>query len=135
MITINITSPRQIEGIKAAAAAVGENAELYIQRIVELAAESYRDQFYVDRITTSDFIFRFTDEEKNAILASTDELVIGFMNKIKSEPYVWLASTEVVDGLGYLVSLNLLTQERSDEITNYIVSEESIIPEEPIPEI
>lgn len=119
MITVNITPPRQLAGITAVATSVGQEPQEYFQRVVEGAAESYRDQFFADRVTASEFILRFTDEEKAAITRSTDEIVIGFMDRVKSEPYVWLASDEVVNSIEYLVSQNLITQERSTIILQY----------------
>lgn len=121
MLVITISSPRQVAGVVAAAAQTGETPELYLQRVIEAAAESYRSEYNVDRITAADFILRFTPEEQTAIAASSDELVLGFMQRIRESLYVWLASDEVVSGLAYLVASGYLTTERSNIIAAWYI--------------
>lgn len=133
-LNISITSNRQIKGAEAAANAhnaarpTDENgdpignaltAEQYLQMVVSGACESYRDAYAVDRITSSEFIFRFTSAEMAAINASSDPVVQGFVAQVRSESHVWLASDEVVGGMAYAVNAGLLTQARSDEILAY----------------
>lgn len=124
MIQVTITSKRQLAGIAAAAAASTEEApvtpEQYLQRVVEAAAESYRDHFAVDRITSSDFILRLAPEfAAITAAAATDEVIAGFITRVRSEAFVWLASDEVQQGAAYLVAANLLTQQRADEVLAY----------------
>jgi len=133
-LAISITVARQIAGAEAAAAAhnaarpVDENgdpvgpaltAEQYLQDVVEKACESYRDAYAVDRITSSDFIYRFTAAEMAGINASADPVIQGFIAQVKAEAYVWLASNEVAAGMAYAVGEGLLTQARADAILAY----------------
>ena len=133
-LAISITVARQIAGAEAAAAAhnaarpVDENgdpvgpaltAEQYLQDVVEKACESYRDAYAVDRITSSDFIYRFTAAEMEAINASADPVIQGFIAQVRAEAFVWLASDEVGAGMAYAVGEGLLTQARADAILTY----------------
>jgi len=133
-LAISITVARQIAGAEAAAAAhnaarpLDENgdpvgpaltAEQYLQDVVEKACESYRDAYAVDRITSSDFIYRFTAAEMAGINASTDPVIQGFIAQVRAEAFVWLASNEVAAGMAYAVGEGLLTQARADEILTY----------------
>ena len=133
-LAISITVARQIAGAEAAAAAhnaarpVDENgdpvgpaltAEQYLQDVVEKACESYRDAYAVDRITSSDFIYRFTAAEMAGINASTDPVIQGFIAQVRAEAFVWLASNEVAAGMAYAVGEGLLTQARADAILAY----------------
>ena len=133
-LAISITAARQIAGAEAAAAAhnaarpLDENgdpvgpaltAEQYLQDVVEKACESYRDAYHVDRITSSDFIYRFTAAEMAGINASTDPVIQGFIAQVRAEAFVWLASNEVAAGMAYAVGEGLLTQARADAILAY----------------
>jgi hypothetical protein len=133
-LSITITVARQIAGATAAANAANaarpldENGnpigpeltpEQYLQDVVEKACESYRDAYAVDRITSSDFIYRFTAAEMASINASTDPVIQGFIAQVKAEAYVWLASNEVAAGMAYAVGEGLLTQARADAILAY----------------
>ena len=133
-LNVTITSARQIKGAEAAAAAhnaarpLDENGdpvgpeltgESYLQMVVEGACESYRDAYAVDRITSSDFIYRFTAAEMAAINASTDPVIQGFIAQVRAEAFVWLASDEVGAGMAYAVGAGLLTQARADAILAY----------------
>ena len=133
-LSITITVARQIAGAEAAAAAhnaarpLDENgdpigpaltAEQYLQDVVEKACESYRDAYAVDRITSSDFIYRFTAAEMAGINASTDPVIQGFIAQVRAEAFVWLASNEVAAGMAYAVGEGLLTQARADAILAY----------------
>jgi hypothetical protein len=134
MITVNITSDRQIAGVEAAAAAASTEdapvtAQEYLQRIVEGACESYRDTFAVDRITSSDFIFRFTAAEFAGLNASSDPIVQGFIAQVKSEPFIWLGSDEAQQGMGYVVMQGLLTQARADAILAYPATPPAVEPD------
>ena len=133
-LNITITSARQIAGATAAANAhnaarptdengdpVGDalTAEQYLQRVLSGACESYRDAYAVDRITSSEFIYRFTAAEMAGINASADPVVQGFVAQVRSESHVWLASDEVAAGMAYAVGAGLLTQARADAILTY----------------
>ena len=133
-LNVTITSARQIAGAEAAAAAhnaarpLDENGdpvgpaltgESYLQSVVAGACESYRDAYSVDRITSSEFIYRFTAAEMAGINASADPVVQGFVNQVRAESHVWLASDEVAAGMAYAVGAGLLTQARADAILAY----------------
>jgi len=133
-LAISITVARQIAGAEAAAAAhnaarpLDENgdpvgpaltAEQYLQDVVEKACESYRDAYAVDRITSSEFIYRFTAAEMAGINASADPVVQGFVGQVRAESHVWLASDEMAAGMAYVVGAGLLPQERADAVLAY----------------
>lgn len=119
-ITVVISERLQLAGAGAAAVSAGAvSTEVYLQQILEGACLSYRDQFAVDRITSSDFIYRFTPTEFAAINASTDTVFQGFVAAVKSAPYVWLGAQQVIDGINYCVSTGYLTQPRADAILFY----------------
>jgi hypothetical protein len=121
-ITITISERLQLAG--AGAAAVNANAvstQAYLQQVLEGACLSYRDQFAVDRITSSDFIYRFTAQEFASINASTDPVLQGFVAEVKAAPYVWLGAQQVIDGVNYCVTKGYLTQPRADAILFYPV--------------
>lgn len=133
-LNLTITSARQMAGAEAAAAAhnaarpVDENGdpvgpaltgESYLQMVLEGACESYRDAYAVDRITSSEFVYRFTAAEMAGINASADPVVQGFVSQVRAESHVWLASDEVAAGMAYAVGAGLLTQARADAILAY----------------
>jgi len=130
-ITINITDPRHLAGIQAAYAATipsdpeqeppYTDAQHYAQATMEQAAESWRGMFGPDRVLSSEFLLRCTSAEFAGITAAaqSDQIVAGLLARIRSEQYVWLASEEVQQGLGYLVHAGLLTPERAAEVLAY----------------
>lgn len=119
-ITVVISNRLQLAGAGAAAVSAGAvSSEVYLQQILESACLSYRDQFAVDRVTSSDFIYRFTPQEFAAINTSTDPVLQGFVTEVKATPYVWLGAQQVIDGVNYCVSTGYLTQLRADVILFY----------------
>lgn len=133
-LVVTISAKLQVSGASAAAKAqndarpLDENgdpigpavtAEQYLQAVVEGACLSYRDAYAVDRITATDFIYRFTAQEFADINASADPVVQGFVAEVKAAPYVWLGSQQVIDAMNYVVAQGLLTQVRADEILFY----------------
>lgn len=122
MITVTINDPL----IEAAFAAAAENdgdadAQANVEKLVNAAGRSYRDQFAVDRITASAFVLRFTQAEYAALVAAAedDPIIAGFVARIEAEPYVWLGSDEVKQGMAYIVGAGLVTQSRADAILAY----------------
>lgn len=123
-ITVTISERLQLAGAGAAAVAAGAvSTQAYLQQVLEGACLSYRDSFAVDRITSSDFIYRFTAQEFASINASTDPVLQGFVAEVKASPYVWLGAQQVIDGVNYCVATGYLTQPRADEILFYPVPE------------
>jgi hypothetical protein len=62
------------------------------------------------------FRMRFTFAEKQGIDTSTDAGVIVFSNDFNAAEEIDLDSQELIDGLAYLESVNLLAAGRSAEI-------------------
>ena len=123
-ITVTISDRTQLAGAGAAAVSYGAvSTQAFLQNLLEQNCLSYRDQFAVDRITSSDFIYRFTAEEFAAINASTDPVLQGFVAEVKAAPYVWLGAQQVIDGVNYCVASGYLTQPRADEILFYPIPE------------
>jgi len=121
-ITVTISERLQLAGAGAAAVAAGAaSTQAYLQQVLEGACLSYRDQFAVDRVTSSDFIYRFTPAEFSAINSSSDPVLQGFVAEVKAAPYVWLGAQQVIDGVNYCVAQGYLTQARADEILFYPV--------------
>lgn len=121
-IVITISDKLQLAGAGAAAVNAGAaSSQAYLQAVVEGACLSYRDAYAVDRITATDFIYRFTAQEFADINASSDPVVQGFVAEVKAAPYVWLGSQQVIDAMNYCVAQGLVTQVRADEILFYAV--------------
>ena len=121
-ITVVISDRTQLAGAGAAAVAYGAvSTQAFLQNLLEQNCLSYRDSFAVDRITSSDFIYRFTAQEFAAINASTDPVLQGFVAEVKAAPYVWLGAQQVIDGVNYCVTKGYLTQPRADVILFYPV--------------
>lgn len=130
MITITITDTLQQQGAQAATNLFNQanpdqylTAEQYCQMVMSGACASYADQFKVGIISSGAFVLRFLPAEYAAIEAAgaTDPIVAGFMARVIESTEVVLYAPEVVDGLGYLVAQELLTQERADAILAYSV--------------
>ena len=122
-ITVTISEYRQLAGAGAAAVAAEMDTAAYLQDVLSKACDSYRSAYGVDRITSSDFIYRFTPLEFADINASSDPVVQDFIAQVKAAPYVWLGSVEVIAGMDYVVAAGLLTAARKDEILFYPIPE------------
>ena len=121
-ITVTISERLQLAGAGAAAVAAGAvSTQAYLQQMLENFCLINRDSFAVDRVTSSDFIYRFTAQEFAAINASTDPVLQGFVAEVKAAPYVWLGAQQVIDGVNYCVTKGYLTQARADVILFYPV--------------
>jgi hypothetical protein len=124
-ITITVTDKLQIAGANYAWIAAGNpdqaDAQAYLQAVIDEACRSYAVQGGVDRISSGEFVLRFTGSEFAAInaAAAADPLIAGFLAATRATPTVRLATQQTVDGLAYLVAIGLLTQKRSDEIGFY----------------
>ncbi len=126
-LATTITDSLQLAGVTAMAndyrARTGESVtdEEYLQSQVEAVCLGYASAYQIGVIFSADFVLRFTPEENAAITAAaaTDELVAGFFTQVRATPTVRLYSDVVVQGLAYLVSQNLITQERADVLEAY----------------
>jgi hypothetical protein len=127
-ITVKITKRRHIAAIHAAwnAGAGGFDeypgtAEAWLQRVVESACESYRDQYRSDAITSAAFILRFEPDELATIRAAAaqDPQLGAWMHRVQAEPLIWLGSDEVAGARQALVAFGLLRPERAEVIFAY----------------
>jgi hypothetical protein len=140
MITVTISDTLREQGVQAAANAYNAanpdqwvSAEQYMQMVVDSAALSYGTQYKVGIISSGDYVLRFTAAENAAIVAAaeTDPLIAGLLARVRESAEVVLYAPEVVQGVGYLVMLELLTAERAAEILSYAVA---VAPAKPEPE-
>jgi len=101
-----------------------------------IADESFVQQYYPGRwvlvgpkppppplppvITKIAMITRFTDEEYTGILsaAKTDVEVQGWLDRFYAANNINLQDSRTISGMNMMVSKNLLTQARADEILN-----------------
>lgn len=67
-------------------------------------------------ISVYEFRKRFTLDEKVAIKSSTDPVIQVFQDDMNSLTTVNLLDEDLKSGMDYLVSKNILTQSRADEI-------------------
>lgn len=123
-ISIEITDIRQLAGITSARINAGQEVQTdqeFLQETVEQMTLSWRDEFIPDRISSSDFLLRCTPSEFGAVMsaAESDPLIAGLIDRIRNEPYVWLASNEVQQAMGYLVVIGILTEARAGEIASF----------------
>lgn len=72
-------------------------------------------------VSKLDFLGRFTVTERIGIrnTAKTDAVVEDFMDLLNKAEHVDLASANTIAGLGYLVSIGLITAARRDAILAY----------------
>jgi len=133
-ITVTITGNPAEAAVAAAAAATGAaSAQEYLQSRVDALCVEMRDQYKVGIISSGDYVLRFTAAENAAIVAAaeTDPLIAGLLARVRESAEVVLYAPEVVQGVGYLVSLELLTAERAADILSYAAA---VAPAEPEPE-
>jgi hypothetical protein len=144
-ITITVTLRRNIAAVAAAwiagrptdhsaLAAYPETPEAWLQRVVDSACYSYRDQYLSDAVTSAAFLLRFTSAEMEGIRAAAQGVqeLADWLSRIENiglpgspDRYVWLGSDEVQEGKAQLVGGALLTQERADVIFFYAIPEPS----------
>ena len=143
MITITVNDALKEQGIQAAANAYNAanpdqwvSAEQYMDMVVNGAATSYANQFKVGIVSSGEYVLRFTPAENDAITAAatTDPIIDGLLKRVRESAEVVLYSDEVVQGVGYLVTQDLLTQARAAEILAYTVAVDPPEPVEPEPE-
>lgn len=135
MITVTLVNKRHIAAANAAYTATipadpeqtppYASVDEYVQAAIERVAESWRNTTQSDRISTAEFLMRFTPTEfadlKQA--AVTDPIAGGLMTSLSNRPDVWLGSDEAQQGVGYLVTVNLLTAARAEAVLAYGVPE------------
>ena len=119
-ITVSISDAALLAAVTAKANQQRKTPEQFLQDFLTGSCCVWRDEFALDRVTSSDFLFRFTAAEFAGINASTDPVIQGFVAQVKAAPFVWLGSTEVIGGMNYVVAAGLLTAERAAEILSYV---------------
>ena len=142
-LTVTISDKLQVAGAMAAWIVSNNpdypDAQAYLQRLLEDSCKSYASQFSVDRITSGEFVLRFTGTEIAVITseAENDATIAKFLDATRANATVRLADSLVAGGLQYLVEKQLLTQDRVDVIGFYPLPEkpkveETIVQETPI---
>lgn len=131
MITASITNPRHLAAANAAyrstipsdpdAPPPYAGVEAYVQAALERVADSWVETTKVDQIGVGDFVLRFSGAEFAAITSSADPNVAAILATLRARDSVRLGSADAVNGIGYLVSVGLLTPERGAEVLHYQV--------------
>ena len=68
------------------------------------------------QLTRLEFLTRFTASERIAIRASTDPIVVDFMELLNLATYIDVGDQNTIDGVNYLASQNLIAAGRVAEI-------------------
>ena len=120
-LTVTLTSHRHIDGYITAANRAGMTPEALVLEFLAQQGARYADDFNIGIITGAEFISRFTPPEYTNILfaSETNETVAGLISELIASPNVHLDDPRLTQGLELLVSLGLLTQDRSVEISSY----------------
>ena len=148
-IEITVTHKRDIAAVTAAwiagmpATAEGRaeypaTAEAWLQRVVDRACYSYRDQYRTDAITSGAFLLRFSSAEMDGIRAAAQVVpeLAAWLARIEAigspdspDRFVWIGSDEVATGKAALVGAGLLTPERAEVIFAYSIPTAPELPE------
>jgi len=131
MITATLTTTRHIAGATAAyQATIPSDPEAtppyasvnaYVQAAIERVAESWAETTGVDRIPVSAFVRRFPGVVMDAVKASADPNVAAILAQLDAVTTVRLGHPTTTQGVGYLVSVGLLTQAQADVVLAYDV--------------
>ena len=126
MITVTLTNPRHIAAAHAAWLATPDRPEAvgqYVQAAIERVAESWAESTGVDRIPVSAFVRRFPGAAMDAINAAalSNPTVAAILAQIDAVQTVRLGHPTTTQGVGYLVSVGLLTQAEADVVVPYEV--------------
>lgn len=138
MITVSLTHPRQIAAATAAYLATippppeeGQeptpapyaDVTAYVQAAIERVAESWAESTNVDRIPVPAFVRRFPGDVMDAVNAAalTDANVAAILAQLDAVQTVRLGHPTTTGGVGYLVSVGLMTQGQADAVLHYDV--------------
>ena len=126
MITVTLTNPRHIAAAHAAWLATPNRPETvgeYVQDAFERVADSWAESTGVDRIPVSAFVRRFPGAAMDAINAAalSNPTVAAILAQIDAVQTVRLGHPTTTQGVGYLVSVGLLTQAQADVVLHYEV--------------
>lgn len=139
MITATLTQKRHIAAVTAAYLAtiptttppttVGEGGSVqgFIQAKVQEWAEQLAESTNVDRIPVSAFVRRFPGAVMDAVnaAAANDPTVAAILAQLDTVQTVRLGHPTTTQGVGYLVSVGLLTQDQADVVLHYDVPQVS----------
>lgn len=91
----------------------------YVQAAIERVAESWAESTGVDRIPVGAFVRRFPGEVMDAVKASNDPNVVAILAQLDAVTTVRLGHPTTIGGVGYLVSVGLMTQPQADAVLHY----------------
>lgn len=130
-ISFTLTSKRHIAAATAAYLATiptdGDppyaSVDAYVQAAIERVADSWAESTGVDRIPVSAFVRRFPGAAMDAINAAalSNPTVAAILAQIDAVQTVRLGHPTTTQGVGYLVSVGLLTQAQADVVLHYEV--------------
>ena len=128
-ITVTLTNKRHIAAATAAYLATiptdGDppyaSVDAYVQAAIERVADSWAESTGVDRIPVSAFVRRFPGAAMDAINAASNPTVAAILAQIDAVQTVRLGHPTTTQGVGYLVSVGLLTQAQADVVLHYEV--------------
>jgi len=135
MITVQLTSKRHLAGVTAAYIAsiptteppttvgIGGSVQGFVQAAIEQYAEQLSESTNVDRIPVSAFVRRFPGPVMDAINAAAlnNPTVAAILAQLDAVQTVRLGHPTTTQGVGYLVSVGLLTQAQADVVLHYDV--------------
>mgnify|MGYP000653309582 CR=1 FL=1 len=135
MITVTLTQKRHIAAVTAAylasipttdpptAVGTGGSVQGFVQAKVQEWAEQLAESTNVDRIPVSAFVRRFPGAAMDAVnaAAATDATVAAILAQLDAVQTVRLGHPTTTQGVGYLVSVGLLTQAQADVVLSYEV--------------
>ena len=136
MISVSLTNKRHIAAATAAylatiptqpdppaepISAPYASVDAYVQAAIERVAESWAETTGVDRIPVGAFVRRFPGPVMDAANASSDPNVIAILAQLDAVQTVRLGHPTTTQGVGYLVSVGLLTQAQADAVLHYEV--------------
>ena len=135
MITVQLTSKRHLAAVHAAYIAsipttdppttvgIGGSVQGFVQAAIEQYAEQLAESTSVDRIQVSAFVRRFPGAAMDAINAAalSNPTVAAILAQLDAVQTVRLGHPTTTNGVGYLVSIGLLTQAQADVVLHYDV--------------
>jgi len=139
MITVTLSNKRHLAGVTAAylatiptttpptTAGEGGSVNGYAQQAFEQWAEQLAESTSVDRIPVSAFVRRFPGAVMDAVnaAAANDPTVAAILAQLDTVQTVRLGHPTTTQGVGYLVSVGLLTQDQADVVLHYDVPQVS----------
>ena len=99
------------------------SVDAYVQAAIERVAESWAESTNVDRIPVSAFVRRFPGAAMDAIntAALSNPTVAAILAQLDAVQTVRLGHPTTTNGVGYLISVGLLTQAQADVVLHYEV--------------